>query len=296
MKRAQIAARSLCAALLFCGLFSCALPVPEDRLALVYGVSEYSGVTDLIWTDEDADAVADVLANQGWTVNKRVSTLDPGSGWTKADMQADIQAASGNPGLVLVYYSGHGYLDSQGKAYLCPWDADPASQATIDATMIPMHELLGWLEAAGLRHALVILDSCHSGGFALPGATVDGVPQSLGQASSDLRYTLFTDAAGDAAEAWLMRAETGSAVVLAAAGTTELSYENATLGHGVFTYYLLQAASFGDADLDGWVSSTELYGYASRAISTLWNPIKAGQEFHPHVSGSPREYAVFKAL
>lgn len=275
-------------------LVSCALAVPANRLALVYAVSEYATASDLTLTDDDANSMATLLSSHGWTVQKRVS-MDTASGWTKADMQADIQAAASNPGLVLVYYSGHGVLDSQGNAYLCPWDTDLSNQASIAASAVSVPELLGWLHEAGLEHALVILDSCHSGGFALPGSTVDGVPVNLGQAPSDMRYTLFRNAAGDAVDAWLMCAETGSAVVLAAAGSRELSWENPTLGHGVFTYYLLQAASLGDVDRDGWVSSSELYSYTSRAISVLWNAVYPYKEFHPHVSGNPREYAVFKS-
>ena len=85
---------------------------------------------------------------------------------------------------------------------------------------------------------------------------------------------------------------------MAAAGERELSWEaGAPYGHGIFTYFLLQAPRRGDRNADGWVTVSEAYGYARDAIESEWNralPSGSPYIFLPRVSGGPVDYALFE--
>jgi uncharacterized caspase-like protein len=57
-------------------------------------------------------------------------------------------------------------------------------------------------------------------------------------------------------------------VVLAASGPNESAQERADLGHGVFTYYLLEGLrGAADANGDGEVDVNEAYAYVSEQVS-----------------------------
>jgi uncharacterized caspase-like protein len=85
---------------------------------------------------------------------------------------------------------------------------------------------------------------------------------------------VFTDMVGD------------GRLFLAASQESEVSYEDAALGHGVFTYYLLHGLGAlgdpktlaADADNDGRVTVAELEAYLTAAVSKTRNQ-------HPLVTG-----------
>jgi hypothetical protein len=76
---------------------------------------------------------------------------------------------------------------------------------------------------------------------------------------------------------------------LAASQEDEFSYEDAALGHGVFTYYLLRGLGAmdgvttpeADADQDGRVTVEELRVYLEREVT------RAKPQQHPLVTGDP---------
>lgn len=70
-------------------------------------------------------------------------------------------------------------------------------------------------------------------------------------------------------------------VILTASGANEVSEENDNLGHGVFTYYLLEGLrGSADTDQDGLITVDEVYRYVSRrvpeATNQEQNPVKKG--------------------
>jgi hypothetical protein len=88
------------------------------------------------------------------------------------------------------------------------------------------------------------------------------------------------------------------ALVISAAGERELSYEmGSPFNHGVFTFYLLEAAQDGDLNGDGWVTATEAFAYARDRVYRFWNLYYGfpSLAFSPHVSGGPVDYVLFEA-
>ena len=56
-------------------------------------------------------------------------------------------------------------------------------------------------------------------------------------------------------------------MIIAAAGPNEVALETSELGHGVFTYYVLQGlAGEADRDTDGVVTVSELYDYVEQQV------------------------------
>jgi hypothetical protein len=104
----------LAAGLLLAGLSSCALNVPYDKYAIVYGVANYQApVSPLNYTDDDAIAMAALLTGQGYQV---ILQLD--SDATKNQLEnTDIPAIAGQTqeqDLFVFYFSGHGGQASAG--------------------------------------------------------------------------------------------------------------------------------------------------------------------------------------
>jgi len=296
MKRAIRSAATILALLT---LAACSMPEAPTRTALVFGISKYDVVKaegtipNLTWTDDDAEAMVDELSSQGWIVIDGIAdTSSDATNESAAGLGAitdAIAGLAGTEGIVLFYFSGHGGLVN-GESAIVPYGTVSTSSDWITAS-----ELTAMFKAAGLDNVVIILDSCHSGGFVEEGATVDAIPDIFGDNDGgDISYTWFLDASGDAVEGYLSYEGDSGYVVIAAAGAGEASYEAATYGHGIFTYALLRGAESGGADLDGdgYVDTSELYAYCAAFIDQYWNNGSAS-DYMPHLSGTAREYALW---
>jgi len=295
-------------------LIACAMPEAPVGTALVYGISIYQTAypegdgrsNNLTYTDDDALAMSARLKEHGWTVKAGIAntrTASESQDATSSAMEADIAALAGTEDLVLFYYSGHGTYDAQGNTYIIPFGAieNPAD-------MISADELLRMFKDNGIKNVVIMLDSCHSGGFVETGATVDAVPAKFGTydplgrvaPEGEVAYAWFVDSLNDAFEGYFLHSAVSGAVVLAAAGSEEFSWESD--GHGIFTAAVLAAMESTDADYDsdGYVSTGELYAYCFLYIDAEWNASASksysdGQyaDYLPHLSGTAREYALW---
>lgn len=87
----------------------------------------------------------------------RSAVLD-GLAWLKARADANSEAT------VVVYYSGHGWLDrSTGQYYLLPHDIEPFD---IPGSALSAQEFTEALRRVSARRLLVFIDSCHAEGMA----------------------------------------------------------------------------------------------------------------------------------
>jgi len=301
-------------------LFSaCSMREEQTRHALVYGISIYNtqypeGVIEhnnLTLTDDDAEAMAALLESQGWSVRAGIAdtqlhaeNLDA----SRAAMEAGIASLAGSTGPVLFYYSGHGSRIGSESCII------PYGSVNNYSEWITVTELYQMFEDAGLANVIVILDSCHSGGFVDEYASVDAVPDVYGtydpsgptEPDGEMEYTWFVDALSDSIRGYLGYEAGSRYVTLSAAGAGELSWESSEYGHGIFTYYMLASATDAEADHDGdgYVSTGELYAYCALKIMESWNADTSEEyvevdyelqfaDFHPHISGTAREYALW---
>lgn len=305
-RRRSFSSRSMAAALALAALSilaSCqihfAIPAaPANRYALLVGVEDYPGGSthDLSYPADDVVDMKAALEAKGWTVR----TLVNGQA-TKAAISAGIGALSADPdATILVYYSGHG-SDLTETASLIPHDGI-LSPYTYDTTAwISPADMSGWMAAVPARHRVLILDSCYSGGFSLGAGAVDTSPADYSRANGSTSDTLLLNAAISRFSALvqenLARFGSPEILTLAAAGSEEESYDDNSHLNGAFTYYLVEAASSGDYDGDGFVTVDEAYRYAKARILAVWNTDRShllyDEDFLPHISGGTGDLVLY---
>ncbi len=209
----------------------------------------------------DAEALGEVLARARTGGFDEVRVLvDPADTTRDAIVQALAQAAQElrPEDELVVYFSGHGtrVLDPQRGAWRRFLIASDSRSGELETTALALDELQAWFgELAPARKALV-LDACFSG---------DGksaVRPALEAGEQPPAGPLMPRALGmSAGEAHLYATSAGRP-----------SREDDRLGHGVYTYFLLEALSwgFGEADLnqDAVMTAYEAHDYArGRAIA-----------------------------
>jgi metacaspase-1 len=283
---------ALCALAAALALFGCsnvsASSAAKSRYAIVIGVQDYPGTSnDLNYPDDDAESMASLLASKGWTVvSELINTSDTSKNYTSATY-ANIKSAvtalasyigTNTNATVLVYYSGHGGLDTEDSNAACiiPYDGVTTTGTTgVDYTKwISSATLTSWLGALSCKNKILILDSCYSGSFVDTGSSVDAIPSSYGTYEGGTEASFLSAALGNFGTL-LQNSASGEGdpdvLTITASGADEYSYDDSDHGHGAFTYYLLQAATSGDSDGDGYVTSTEAYAYAKAKIKSVWD-------------------------
>lgn len=160
---------------------------------------------------------------------------------------------------VIIYFAGHGMrdriagsLDPDGLAkYFLPYDANLED---LYSTALEMDEVTNILHRLTPERVVVLLDSCFSGAAG-------------GRSPFDPRSP--AERAPISGEFLDRMAHIGKGrVVLAASGPNESAQEDADLGHGVFTYYLLQGLrGAADGDRNGEIDVHEVYRYLSENVS-----------------------------
>lgn len=219
---------------------------------LVVGINTYKVPRlNLEYARADAEKIAEIISKQASTLFSRVritSLYDE-----KAERDSILRAISAldvamPDDSVIIYLAGHGeVLDGEfnflAHSIKFPFKAADAKQNGI--SFADLSDVLSRLDA---RKITLLLDTCKSGN-ALEGLDV---------AERDQRVLgIFGGRVG--------------LHLLAATDKGQLATELSSLGHGIFTYSLLEALS-GKADLqptDGLISVKELVTYAEDSVARL---------------------------
>ena len=239
--------------------------------AVVIGISKYDMVRPLKYADKDALAFHDYLINEVGVPKEQMTLLTNDRATLmslKRSLGTHLKRKAGPKDTVIIYYAGHGAPETDATSpdgdglekYLIPYDADPQDLYT---TGLPMREVETIFHRLHAERVIFITDSCYSG--ATGGRT-------FGTAA---RRAVVSDN-------FLTRLSKGRGrVVLTASRAGEVSEERDDLGHGVFTYYLLQGLKGkADFDADGLVTVDEAYSYVSTHV-----PSVTGQNQHPVKKG-----------
>ena len=302
-----LAAVILAAGLVFTSCTQNASSITSPRYALVYGIKNYLA-DPLTYTVADAQSIESVLESKGVPSVNMIERED--SAVTKAQIKADILSLSSvsSDSTVIVYYSGHGsyvdaswgsYYPTYSGAYIAPYDAVSSSGLTGStiSNLISPSEFESWISQMGTKNVIVIFDSCYSGGFIPSTSSIDASPSDY---SSMQSYSAFSTAMSNFGSLLVANASASgekTPIVLSACGSNEESYDGTTaMGHGVFTYYLLKAATNGDSNGDGYVTMTEAYAYTAQCIKTWGASLTSSDEyvaFLPHLSGGIRDLVLF---
>jgi hypothetical protein len=148
--------------------------------------------------------------------------------------------------LLLLYFSGHGVLDPQGRLFLAVRDTQ---RQLLKATAIQASFITDDMDSCRSKRQVLILDCCHSGAFARG---------AKGEISAVTRATFEGNGYGR--------------VVLTASDSTQYALEGDNPEQeavpSLFTSFLLEGLLTGEADRggDGWVAVDEWYDYAYEKV------------------------------
>ncbi len=256
-------------------------PLPiQDRWAVVIGVGRYESedVPRLRYTVSDAEAIYQVLVGPGGFKKEHVLLLTdkterkPTLRNIRWALGTFLSRSARKDDTVLIYFAGHGApevdprgMERDGLAkYLIPGDADPEDLYSSALPMDELQTIFGRIEA---ERVVAFLDTCYSG--AAGGRTF--ISKRTRSANlDDLFLERLTRSKGRA--------------IITASRTSEVSIELPELGHGIFTYYLIEGLK-GAADLnkDGIVTVQELYEYVEAQVSKKSRAVGGNQ--HPVMKG-----------
>ncbi|MGY1761042.1 caspase family protein [Geodermatophilus sp. SYSU D00779] len=212
------------------------------RRALVIASYQYAdgGLRQLIAPAHDAEAFAAVLKDPE-IAGFDVTTLINEPSHIVGEAIADFYNRGRGEDLTLLYFTGHGLKDDEGRLYLAMTNT---RRQALMWTAISAAQLNEAMEASPSRRKVLILDCCYSGAFPAGRATK-----------------------ADEGVQTLERFHGKGRAVLTASDATQYAFEGDNLrGSGtssVFTRYLVEAMRSGEADLDndGDIALDELYSY-----------------------------------
>jgi formylglycine-generating enzyme required for sulfatase activity len=216
-----------------------------QRLGLIIGNSVYleSSLTRLLTPDVDVGSLAEVLLNPEIGGFDDVNVLVNTSSATVRRAISGFFSGKKRDDLLVLYFSGHGVLDQQGRLYLAVKDTD---RKLLRGTAIPAAYITDEMNNSRSKRQVLILDCCHSGAFARGAKGAPGA--SVGTAAA-FEGTGF------------------GRVVLTASDATQYAWEgDQVVGqaeNSLFTHYLTLGLKSGEADgnRDGQITVDEIYDY-----------------------------------
>lgn len=237
-------------------------PVAAPALwVLAIGVSRYEDPElRLDFAAADARALAETLraaagGGEYRAVHTEVLTDEEVTRESVLNGLARFLGGAGPNDVVVLFVAGHGVRDlASGSYYFLPYPATPENLLTEGLRMTDFDEMLRVVRR-NVRAVVVMLDTCHAGALPLPAESAGRGDELASQIT-----------AGD------------GFFLLAATKPGEESRETAELGHGAFTYAVLEALrGAADTDGDGILTVSELFGYVARRV-----PVLTGGQQHPY--------------
>ena len=206
----------------------------------------------LRYAETDAHRFAEVLRGLGQVPGEDLRVLVGGSAdhfraaLEKQEAAVSAARAEGRRAMLILYFSGH----SDGK------------HLQFGDDLLPFGELRDWIDASEATLALVVVDSCQSGGL----TGLKGIVPIVD------------------VEVWLKgSADASGTVIVTSAADGEYAQESLELEGSFFTHHLvwgLRGAA--DFDQDDRVTLAEAYNYAySRTVNGTWNTVTGRQ--HPTI-------------
>jgi len=232
----------------------------ENRYAVLIGCNKYPDdpekLPSLKYAENDAKGLQECL------IDKDIGSFDPNNvtlfnNQPHREVLKEVARCLDNAqrdDMVLLYFSGHGKLDSGNRLHLA---TSNTTSDLLGVTSIPVQTIKELIDRSGTEKIIVILDCCYSGAI---GAAFKG-----GDVDSELQI-----ASGGKGK-YIMTASTG----------IQVAEEKEGDNYSVFTNYLLEGLRTGDADLngDGEITADELYTYVRDRV------VKSGKQ-------EPMKYAI----
>ena len=253
------------------------------RYAVLIGINDYEDpqLVDLNYAEQDVKALFSLLkydSNQGF-LEEDIFIMTPGSVRTK-DKPTKVNVlmtlkwlnSLKEEDMLLFIFCGHG-IEEEGTSYLIPFDGRAALPSD---TSIRLSRVFQLLDECPAKQQVVLVDACHSGGVR------QGERGARGMKAVSASLTREIVRTGGAE----------GRAVLAACSSDEVSYEDDSLKHGLFTHYVLRALRNNTADdnKDGRTTVSEIGSYVRREVAS-WcqknrrSPVQTPRLFYQDTSG-----------
>ncbi len=247
---------------------------------LVIGINEYKNPKySLNYARSDASGFEERIIKGGESIfDEVVQTTITDSEATKENILAaldQIKSAAGPEDMFVFYYAGHGVMSDPATGtsefYMAPSDVTQlyGNEALLKSHGIAASEIQEYSKNIRAQKQLFVLDACQSGGatemLAMRGAAEEKAIAQLARSTGTF---------------WLT-----------ASGSEQFATEFATLGHGVFTYAILEGLN-GSADQgvkDGKITVQELSAFLNDRVPEL-TQIHKGQSQYPSSYGFGQDF------
>ncbi|WP_445633890.1 EF-hand domain-containing protein [Nostoc sp. DSM 114161] len=217
------------------------------KVALLIGVSEYEpGLTPLPAATKDVEAMQRVLLHQDIGGFEDVTLLINPQQYEMGEAIETLFANRQKDDLVLLFFSGHGIKDEEGRLYFASRNTRKNSQGKlVETTAVAASSVHKFMSNSRSKHQVVILDCCFSGAFA------------EGMSAKDDDFVDVKNQLGGEGRA-----------VLTSSTSTQYSFEQQGADTSTYTRYIVEGLETGaaDRDEDGWISVDELHEYASKKV------------------------------
>ena len=235
--------------------------------AIVIGINQYQNTRNLKYAVNDAQAFKDYLKDYVGIPDERIFYLtnqDATKSKIESLLGTTIKRKASKDDTVIIFYAGHGAvepdpsnLDGDGfEKYLLPYDADIED---LYSTSISMNDIRTIFMRIRADRLIFIADTCYSG-------------------ASGGRTMMATKTRANLSDKFYERISKGRGrVIISSCSANEVSKEDDSLKHGIFSYYMLEGLKgLADQDRDGIITVSELFSYISRKV-----PEASAQDQHP---------------
>ncbi|MBT5229163.1 MAG: caspase family protein [Methylococcales bacterium] len=262
---------------------SVAPAVGRDLWVVAIGVSDYENdQLDLNYAAKDATDLTQYLAKQKGVFDHVHTAQILNKAGTKEIIKAakSFVARARVDDTVMVFFSGHGFLDAKMDYYFGTTDIDPYHPVKKG---LPYDDMVSLLAGIDARKRVLFIDSCHSGEVDEDNTEVAELNQTM--ATKGMRIRRFKGfktkkKAGLSTSFELLKANfadltaNNGAIVLSASTGNEYALENGQWKNGVFTFSILEAMStFKTSNVDvnknQQLEMSELRDYVYRRVNEL---------------------------
>jgi formylglycine-generating enzyme required for sulfatase activity/uncharacterized caspase-like protein len=233
------------------------------KVALLIGVSEYQpDLQPLPNTVKDVEAMYRVLVDPEIGSFDSAEVLKNPQRQEMEDAIYGLYANRQKEDLLLLYFSGHGVVDTTGEFYLSTHLTRKDGGKLVPTSAVSAKSVHQLMNISRSRRLVIILDCCFSGAFPKGLTTKDGGSVNLEQ---------YLGGEGRA--------------ILTASTSTEYAFGQEGLELSVYTHYLVEGMETGvaDQDGDGLISVEELHGYAKSKVKEVAPAMTP--EFYPFKEG-----------
>lgn len=212
----------------------------EPRRAIFIASSKFEDkkLKNLHCPENDVDGFSDILCARCNFEAENILKLKNEPSHSVLTKVNRLFTQSSKDDLIILYYSGHGKLNSAGKLHLTTSNTEVE---ILESTSIPAEVLRTYADISPARKVVFILDCCFSG--AVGEAFVNN------KSSIDDQLNLLSQGRG--------------IYIISSSTSIQVSQEKKSDKYSIFTKYLIQGIGEGSADIngDGLVSIDELYSY-----------------------------------